>query len=57
MVDFSQPRTIYNQSPNRSLAVAKQLFKSTMDYTTVNQAKCLGQKKDMGYLRIRYTNK
>ena len=37
MVDFSQPRTIYNQSPNGSLAVAKQLFKSTMDYTTVNQ--------------------
>lgn len=57
MVDFSQPRTIYNQSPNGSLAVAKPLFKSTMDYTTVNQAKYLGQKKDMGYLRIRYTNK
>ena len=36
MVDFSQPRTIYNQNPNGSLVVAKLLFKSTMDYTTVN---------------------
>lgn len=36
MVDSVNLRTIYNQIPNGSLAVAKLLFKSTMDYTTVN---------------------
>lgn len=52
MVDFSQPRTIYDQT------LKGDLIGDTSTYGLYNgQPINIGQKKDMGHLRIRNTNK